>query len=73
MKLALGGNSRTTLSGFDLDNLDVLLSGFHSLTLNGKSNKGQFQPQHDLGNGSWGKIDFLVNHCGYRQMFVAEW
>jgi phage shock protein PspC (stress-responsive transcriptional regulator) len=41
MKLALGGNSRTTLSGFDLDNLDVLLSGFHSLTLNGKSNKLQ--------------------------------
>lgn len=43
------------------------------LVLNGKSNKGQFQPQNDLGNGSWGKIDFLVNHCGYRQMFVAEW
>jgi hypothetical protein len=41
MKLALGGNSRTNLSGFDLDNLDVLLSGFHSLTLNGKSNKLQ--------------------------------
>ena len=20
---------------------------------------------HDLGNGSWGKIDFLVKHCGY--------
>ncbi len=19
----------------------------------------------DLGNGSWGKIDFLTNHCGY--------
>lgn len=29
-----------------------------------KSNKGQFHPQHDLGNGPWGKIDFLVNHCG---------
>lgn len=43
------------------------------LVLNGKSNKGQFQPQHDLGNGSWGKIDFLINHCGYRQKFVAEW
>jgi hypothetical protein len=40
-KISLGGNSRTTLSGFDLDNLDVLLSGFHSLTLNGKSNKLQ--------------------------------
>ena len=40
-KLSLGGNSRTTLSGFDLDNLDVLLSGFHSLTLKGKSNRLQ--------------------------------
>ena len=40
-KISLGGNSRTNLSGFDLDNLDVLLSGFHSLTLNGKSNKLQ--------------------------------
>jgi phage shock protein PspC (stress-responsive transcriptional regulator) len=40
-KISLGGNSRTTLTGFDVDNLDVLLSGFHSLTLNGKSNKLQ--------------------------------
>jgi hypothetical protein len=40
-KLSLGGNSRTTLTGFDLDNLDVLLSGFHSLTLKGKSNRLQ--------------------------------
>lgn len=23
----------------------------------------------DLGNGSWGKIDFLVNHKGYRMNF----
>jgi len=22
----------------------------------------------ELGNGSWGKIDFLVNHCGYTLM-----
>ena len=40
-KISLGGNSRTNLSGFDLDNLDVLLSGFHSLTLNGKSKQLQ--------------------------------
>ena len=40
-KISLGGNSRTDLSGFDLDNLDVLLSGFHSLTLNGKSKQLQ--------------------------------
>ena len=26
----------------------------------------------DLGNGSWGKIIFLVNYCGYRQIFVSE-
>lgn len=24
----------------------------------------------DLGNGSWGKIDFLCNHKGYIQVFV---
>ena len=23
----------------------------------------------DLGNGSWGKIDYLVNYCGYRVYF----
>lgn len=26
----------------------------------------------DLGNGSWGKIDFLRRYCGYRQIFVKE-
>lgn len=26
----------------------------------------------DLGNGSWGKIDFLVNHQGYFRQFVAK-
>ena len=25
-----------------------------------------------LGNGSWGKIDFLTKHCSYRQIFVKE-
>ena len=55
MKLALGGNSRTNLSGFDLDNLDVLLSGFHSLTLNGKSNKLQVSASEssELLAGNW--------------------
>lgn len=24
----------------------------------------------ELGNGSWGKISFLVNYCGYKQIFV---
>lgn len=27
---------------------------------------------NDLGNKSWGKIDFLVNYCGYVQLFVPE-
>ena len=37
--------------------------------LNGEDKK---QPkQGDLGNGSWGKIDFLCNHCGYRWFFVS--
>ena len=26
----------------------------------------------DLGNGSWGKIDFLVNYCGYTKVFVEK-
>jgi len=54
-KLSLGGNSRTTLSGFDLDNLDVLLSGFHSLTLNGKSDRLQVSANEssELLAGNW--------------------
>lgn len=26
----------------------------------------------DLGNGSWGKIDFLRRYCGYLQIFVKK-
>ena len=26
----------------------------------------------DLGNGSWGKVDFLRRYCGYKQIFVKE-
>lgn len=26
----------------------------------------------DLGNGSWGKIDYLVNHCRFTKLFVSE-
>lgn len=26
----------------------------------------------DVGNGSWGKIDYLCNYCGYTQTFVAS-
>lgn len=28
--------------------------------------------KHDLGNKSWGRIDFLVNYCGYRTRYVSE-
>lgn len=27
---------------------------------------------NDLGNGSWGKIDFLVNHLGFQKVYVEE-
>ena len=36
--------------------------------LSGKDPK--FQTFHDVGNNSWGKIDFLVNHCGWSQINV---
>lgn len=26
----------------------------------------------DIGIHTWGKIDYLCNHCGYRQMYVGE-
>jgi len=28
--------------------------------------------KHDLGNGSWGKIDFLVNHHGYSLYHISD-
>ena len=30
------------------------------------------QKRNDLGNGSWGRIDYLVNHCGYGIVKVAQ-
>lgn len=36
--------------------------------ITGKDNKRP--AANDVGNGSWGKIDFLVNYCGWRQIFV---
>ena len=38
--------------------------------LNGKSKK--VSKKDDLGIGSWGKIDFLVNYQGYRKSMVSE-
>ncbi len=26
----------------------------------------------DVGNGSWGKIDYLCHYCGYFQTFIAS-
>jgi len=36
--------------------------------LSGKDPK--FQTFHDVGNNSWGKIDFLCNHHRWRQIYV---
>jgi hypothetical protein len=47
---------------------DVRLNGHHISIL--KSNSPF--AKHDLGNKSWGKIDFLVNHCGYSREFVYK-
>jgi hypothetical protein len=49
---------------------DCFINGNEVLILNGKSKR--YPKKHDLGNGSWGKIDFLVNHCGYRKYFVPK-
>ena len=35
------------------------------------SNDSPFKA-HDLGNKSWGKIDYLVNYCGYFINFVKK-
>ena len=32
-----------------------------------------YNAQNDLGNGSQGKIDYLVNYCGYIKIFVRKW
>ena len=34
--------------------------------------KGKAQLKNDLGNKSWGKIDFLTNFCRYQKAFVDE-
>jgi len=38
--------------------------------LNGKNKK--FPKANDLGNKSWGKIDFLCNYREYNWFFVSE-
>jgi hypothetical protein len=41
----------------------------HIFVLNGE---GKHPKSNDIGIRSWGKIDFLVNHCGYTQSFTRE-
>ena len=49
---------------------DVKIQGKDILILNGKSKRSQ--KSDDLGNGSWGKIDYLCNHKGYIKRFVSD-
>jgi len=49
---------------------DVKIDGNHVLILNGKDKK--HPKKDDLGNGSWGKIDFLTNHCRFTKHFVSK-
>lgn len=32
----------------------------------------KYLKKNDLGIGSWGKIDYLINHQGYRKSMVSE-
>lgn len=48
---------------------DCRVTGNFIYVLNGE---GRFSRSNDLGNGSWGKIDFLVNHKGYKLMWVKD-
>lgn len=41
------------------------------LLVNGKTIQ-VLKSQSDVGNGTWGKIDYLTNHCGYKQIFVEK-
>lgn len=36
------------------------------------SRKTKQPKEDDLGNGSWGAIDYLCNHEYYRQIFVKD-
>lgn len=49
---------------------DLKIIGTEIQLLTGK--KGGDTKHYDLGNGSWGKIDYLVNHKGYRKAYVNK-
>ena len=49
---------------------DIKIMGNEILLLNGHDVK--HPKKHDLGNNSWGKIDFLCNYKGYRKVYVSQ-
>lgn len=49
---------------------DVKVFGNSIQVLNGKNSS--FPKLGDLGNKSWGKIDFLKNYCGFKLFFVDK-
>jgi hypothetical protein len=51
------------------DEVLIILKKKHDVHIN-RNNKSIHvntldNPKNDLGNGSWGKIDFLTKYCGY--------
>lgn len=58
---------KTALAALSRKN-DIKIDGDHLQIL---SDENKFKV-HDLGNKSWGRIDFLVNYCGYSNYFVEE-
>ena len=57
-----------------IDNRDKVIRVLCDKVFNLKTGKTEINAKKtfDLGNGSWGKISFLVNHCGYQQFFVTS-
>lgn len=45
---------------------DVQITGIQIQVIKGK------KADNDLGNKSWGKIDFLTKYCGYKLTYVSE-
>ncbi len=64
-------NEMSAILGFKFKH-DVKIDAMNKqiFILNGKSKKAP--KKDDLGIGSWGKIDFLINHQGYRKSMVSE-
>lgn len=52
--------------------LDLIIKDNEIYVLNGKSKNNHSKRTNDLGNKSWGKIDFLTKYCGYKLYFVAD-